>query len=45
VTALDGSDAVRGSAGGPVPGAAELGRRLAAELLDRGAAQLMAVPR
>jgi hydroxymethylbilane synthase len=45
VTALDGSDAVRGSAGGPVPGAAELGRRLAAELLDRGAAQLMAAPR
>jgi hydroxymethylbilane synthase len=45
VTALDGSDAVRGSASGPVAEAAELGRRLAAELLDRGAAELMAVSR
>ena len=42
VTALDGSDAVRSSATGPVAVAAELGRRLAAELLDRGAAELMA---
>jgi len=45
VTALDGSDAVRSSATGPVAEAAELGRLLAAELLDRGAADLMAVPR
>jgi hydroxymethylbilane synthase len=45
VTALDGSDAVRDSATGPVAEAAELGRRLAAELLDRGAAELMAVAR
>jgi hydroxymethylbilane synthase len=45
VTALDGSDAVRGSGSGPVAEAAELGRRLAAELLDRGAAELMAVSR
>jgi hydroxymethylbilane synthase len=45
VTALDGSDAVRGSVSGPVAEAAELGRRLAAELLDRGAAELMAVSR
>ena len=43
VTALDGSDAVRGSVAGPVADAAELGRALAAELLDRGAAALMAV--
>jgi hydroxymethylbilane synthase len=42
VTALDGSDAVRGSATGPAGEAAEIGRRLAAELLDRGAADLMA---
>jgi hydroxymethylbilane synthase len=45
VTALDGSDAVRSSATGPVTEAAELGRRLAAELLDRGAADLMAASR
>jgi hydroxymethylbilane synthase len=45
VTALDGSDAVRSSATGPVAEAAELGRRLAAELLDRGVAELMAVSR
>jgi hydroxymethylbilane synthase len=43
VTALDGSDAVRGSATGPLGDAAALGRALAAELLDRGAAELMAV--
>jgi hydroxymethylbilane synthase len=45
VTALDGSDAVRGSATGPVAEAARLGAELAAELLDRGAAELMAVAR
>jgi hydroxymethylbilane synthase len=44
VTALDGSDAVRGSVTGPLDDAAALGRALAAELLDRGAAELMAVP-
>jgi hydroxymethylbilane synthase len=43
VTAIDGSDAVRGSLSGPLPEAAALGRALAAELLDRGAAELMAV--
>jgi hydroxymethylbilane synthase len=43
VTAIDGSDAVRGSVAGPLPEAAALGRALAAELLDRGAAELMAV--
>jgi hydroxymethylbilane synthase len=42
VTAIDGSDAVRGSTTGPLPEAAALGRALAAELLDRGAAALMA---
>jgi hydroxymethylbilane synthase len=41
VTALDGSDAVRLSATGPVNEAAEIGRRLAAELLDDGAVELM----
>jgi hydroxymethylbilane synthase len=45
VTALDGSDAVRSSATGPADEAARLGRDLAAELLDRGAAQLMAAAR
>ena len=45
VTAIDGSDAVRGSIAGPMPEAAALGRALAAELLDRGAAELMAVSR
>jgi hydroxymethylbilane synthase len=45
VTAIDGSDAVRGSITGPLPEAAALGRALAAELLDRGAAELMAVSR
>jgi hydroxymethylbilane synthase len=44
VTAIDGSDAVRGSITGPLPEAAALGRALATELLDRGAAELMAVP-
>jgi hydroxymethylbilane synthase len=43
VTSIDGSDAVRGSATGPLSGAAALGRELAADLLDRGAAALMAV--
>jgi hydroxymethylbilane synthase len=42
VTALDGSDAVRGSATGRPADAAVLGRALATELLDRGAAALMA---
>ncbi len=42
VTALDGSDAVRGSTSGRPADAAALGRALAAELLDRGAAELMA---
>jgi hydroxymethylbilane synthase len=42
VTALDGSDAVRSSLTGPAAEAARLGREIAAELLDRGAADLMA---
>ena len=41
VAAEDGSDAVRLSATGPTSEAAEVGRRLAAELLDLGAADLM----
>ena len=41
VAALDGTDAVRLSATGPTSDAAEVGRRLAAELLDLGAADLM----
>jgi len=41
VTALDGSDSVRGSTSGPLPEAAALGRALAADLLDRGAAALL----
>ncbi|MCW2544689.1 MAG: porphobilinogen deaminase [Frankiales bacterium] len=41
VAALDGSDAVRLSATGPTHDAAGVGERLAAELLDLGAAQLM----
>ena len=45
VTALDGSDGVRGSTSGPVAEAADLGRALAVELLDRGAATLMAAGR
>jgi hydroxymethylbilane synthase len=43
VTAIDGSDGVRGSLTGPLSGAADLGRALADDLLDRGAAALMAV--
>jgi hydroxymethylbilane synthase len=42
VTAIDGSDAVRGSLTGRPADAAALGRALAADLLDRGAAALMA---
>ncbi|MCW2615608.1 MAG: porphobilinogen deaminase [Frankiales bacterium] len=45
VAALDGTDAVRLSATGPTSDAAEVGRRLAAELLDLGAAELMGVMR
>ncbi|MGY1641163.1 hydroxymethylbilane synthase [Geodermatophilus sp. SYSU D00703] len=45
VTALDGSDGVRGSITGPPADAERLGRGLAAELLERGAAALMAAPR
>jgi hydroxymethylbilane synthase len=41
VTAVDGSDAVRLSATGPFTDAEGVGRRLAAELLADGAAQLM----
>ena len=41
VVALDGSDAVRLSATGPATEALEVGQRLAAELLDLGAATLM----
>ncbi|MCU1586708.1 MAG: porphobilinogen deaminase [Frankiales bacterium] len=41
VAALDGSDAVRLSATGPTHDAEGVGQRLAAELLDLGAAQLM----
>ena len=44
VTAIDGSDAVRSSLTGRPADAATLGRTIAAELLDRGAAALMAVP-
>jgi hydroxymethylbilane synthase len=45
VTAIDGSGSVRDSISGPAPEAESLGRRLAVELLDRGAASLMAVSR
>jgi hydroxymethylbilane synthase len=45
VAAADGTDAVRLSATGPTSEAAEVGRRLAAELLDLGAADLMGVTR
>jgi hydroxymethylbilane synthase len=41
VTAIDGSDAVRRSVSGSVTGAEEVGRRLAADLLADGAADLM----
>lgn len=44
VAAPDGTDAVRLSATGPTSEAAEVGRRLAAELLDLGAADLMGEP-
>jgi len=45
VAAVDGTDAVRLSATGPTSEAAEVGHRLAAELLDLGAADLMGVMR
>jgi hydroxymethylbilane synthase len=45
VAAVDGTDAVRLSATGPTSEAAQVGRRLAAELLDLGAADLMGVVR
>ena len=45
VAAVDGTDAVRLSATGRTSEAAEVGRRLAAELLDLGAADLMGVTR
>jgi hydroxymethylbilane synthase len=41
VTAVDGSDAIRLSATGPVHTAETIGRRLAAELLADGASELM----
>jgi hydroxymethylbilane synthase len=41
VTAIDGSDAVRLSASGPLNNAEEIGRRLAAELIDLGANIMM----
>jgi hydroxymethylbilane synthase len=41
VTAVDGSDAVRLSATGPLTTAQEIGRRLAAELIDLGANTMM----
>jgi hydroxymethylbilane synthase len=44
VLAPDGSDAVRLSATGPTHDAAGVGERLAAELLDLGAADLMRDP-
>ncbi|MDP9240935.1 MAG: hydroxymethylbilane synthase [Actinomycetota bacterium] len=43
VTALDGSDAARLSATGPIVEAEAIGRRLAADLLDAGAKDLMGV--
>jgi hydroxymethylbilane synthase len=45
VTALDGSDGVRGSLSGRLTDAAALGRQLAADLLERGAGALMAAAR
>jgi hydroxymethylbilane synthase len=45
VSAIDGSGSVRDSISGPAAEAESLGRRLAVELLDRGAASLMAVSR
>jgi hydroxymethylbilane synthase len=44
VAAVDGTDAVRLSATGPASEAQEVGRRLAAEMLDLGAATLMSTP-
>ena len=44
VAAVDGTDAVRLSATGPAAEAEEVGRRLAAEMLDLGAATLMSTP-
>jgi hydroxymethylbilane synthase len=41
VTAVDGNDAVRLSATGPIDTAEEVGRRLAAELIDLGADTMM----
>jgi hydroxymethylbilane synthase len=41
VTAPDGSDAVRLSAAGPLNTAEDVGRRLAAELIDLGATMMM----
>ncbi len=41
VTALDGSDAVRLSATGPATRAEQVGRQLAADLLDIGASKMM----
>ncbi|HEX8767552.1 MAG TPA: hydroxymethylbilane synthase [Jatrophihabitans sp.] len=41
VTAIDGSDAVRLSAAGPLDNAEEVGQRLAAELIDLGANRMM----
>ncbi|WP_045821903.1 hydroxymethylbilane synthase [Williamsia herbipolensis] len=41
VAAEDGSDVIRSSLVGPVERAADLGRELAVELLDRGAAEVM----
>lgn len=43
VTAIDGSDGIRGSLTGALGDAAALGRALAEDLLDRGAVELMAV--
>jgi hydroxymethylbilane synthase len=45
VAALDGSDVVRLSATGPAHDATGVGRRLAAELLDLGVAELMSTAR
>ncbi len=44
VAAVDGSESVRSSASGATSEAEEVGRRLAAELLDLGAADLMGEP-
>jgi hydroxymethylbilane synthase len=41
VTAPDGSDAVRLSAAGPLNTAEQVGRRLAAELVELGANMMM----